>query len=221
MLQQTLLPKVYVDLDDVVAQTICAFIELLETQFHRRVLFENVHSFHLGKSFNLSDAELKTFLIAAHESSVLHSIEPMPGARDALQRLATQACIIIVTGRPVFTYDATLRWLYDNKIPHHAVRFLKKYVENETGTQHKREPLSLRSLRKGDFTLAIEDSAKMAKHFATRLELPVALLDKPWNQDLVIGTRHRTLCTRCDGWSDVETWFQSIMIEYHAELKRV
>lgn len=215
--QPTLLPKLYVDLDDVVAQTIRAFIDLLETRFHRLVPFESVHSFHLGKSFNLSDAELKIFMTAAHESSVLHSIEPMPGASDALQRLAAHAFIVIVTGRPIVTYDDTLRWLHDNSIPHHAVRFLKKYVENDTGTHQRREPLSLRSLRKGAFTLAIEDSSRMAKHFATKLELPVALLDKPWNQDLKISSRHRGLCTRCDGWNEVEAWFQKTMTAYRAD----
>jgi uncharacterized HAD superfamily protein len=179
-----------------------------------------VHSFHLGKSFDLSDAELKIFLTAAHESSVLRSIEPMPGASATLQRLAADACIIIVTGRPIYTYDDTLRWLHDNSIPHHAVRFLKKYVENDTGARQRRVPLSLRSLRKGAFTLAIEDSAKMAKYFATKLERPVALLDKPWNQNLTIGGRHRALCTRCVGWDEVEAWFQKTMTAHRAEAQR-
>jgi uncharacterized HAD superfamily protein len=216
--QHSLLPKLYVDLDDVVAQTIRAYLVLLGEMFHRRVDFESVHSFHLGRSFNLSDADLKVFLKAAHEPSVLERIEPIPGAADALRRLAPDAYIVIVTGRPMFTYDATLQWLRDNRIPHHDVRFLKKYVENDTGTGYWREPLSLRSLRKGSFAFAIEDSAKMAKYFATKLALPVALLDRPWNHDLRISAKHRHLCTRCGGWEEVEEWFRRTLGRYRGGL---
>jgi uncharacterized HAD superfamily protein len=209
--QPGLIPNLYVDLDDVVAQTIRAFILLLETKFHRRVDFESVRSFHLGQSFQLSDIELRAFLRAAHESSVLRSIEPIPGAREALSRLQAYAHIVIVTGRPIFTYDDTVRWLFENQISHHAVGFLKKYVENDTGIRHWRRPIALRSLRRGAFTLAVEDSPKMAKYIATRLELPVALLDKPWNRSLAIGARHRALCTRCDNWDGVEEWVMQII----------
>jgi hypothetical protein len=51
-------------------------------------------------------------------------------------------------------------------------------TENTTG-------LSLAELAEKQFCWAVEDSFPMAKFLATTMNLPVALLDRPWNREAV------------------------------------
>ena len=59
--------RVYVDLDDVLAETGRAFLEVLERHFDRRVAFDEIHHFDLGRSFGLTPDELAEFMRRAHE----------------------------------------------------------------------------------------------------------------------------------------------------------
>lgn len=199
-----LIPSIYVDLDDVVAETLRTFARIANTMYEQNICFEDIHSFNLGESFHLNPGELKNFMEKAHSREILlHEVSANPDARIVMQEWeALGTHITIVTGRPISTYDDTLEWLRRNNIPFHVLRFLRKYGRNDLGHTAMR-PLDIRTLPSATFLFAVEDNPKMAHYLATSVKTPVLLLDKPWNrQDKKID--NNSLVTRCADWDEIK-----------------
>ncbi len=203
--QRELFSAVYVDLDDVIAATALTLTEVLLREFDRRVPFESIFSFNLGKSFSLAPNELREFMHVAHQDDVLESIRPIAGAREGLAQIRRAGGFVtVVTGRPIVTYDATEEWLRCNAIPFDSLCFVRKYMGNEVDGDAMRRPVALRTLAKMAFSLAIEDSTKMTRFLVQQTETPVLLFDRPWNSTLPTFTdQHARLVTRCYDWNDL------------------
>ena len=58
--------QIYVDLDDVLAETGRTFLQLLESEFGRRVEWDQVHDYDLGVSLGMASK----VAVAARDSSV-------------------------------------------------------------------------------------------------------------------------------------------------------
>lgn len=200
--QLSLFPTIYIDLDDVLAETLRAFSKVAQRLYGRSIPFERIHSFDLGKSFELTSDELIVFMHAAHRPEVLiEDVEPVPYAQEVLAAWSrANAHITIVTGRPISTYDATCEWLGRYEMPFHSLRFLRKYGKNDL-TLSARKPLGLRTLRNASFTFCVEDSPKMANYIVKELKLPVVFLTKPWNQP-DIEVEDNPLLRRCISWTE-------------------
>jgi len=186
---------VYVDMDDVLCETLRGLLALLEDEFGRRIAYEDVRDFDLGRSFGLTPDELDAFLARAHHPAVLASFAPVPGARRALAAWTARGFrVAVVTGRPPSSRGCTAAWLDRHGIPYDSLRFVDKYGRfgDEAGTDGALTLEDLASLR---FRLAVEDSAATAAFLAEHGVAPVVLLDRPWN-------RHRNdgRITRVDGW---------------------
>lgn len=177
-------PRIYVDVDDVLSETTRALVRLVEQLFGRRVRFEDVVSFHLGRSFGLTSAEYERLMEAAHRPELLETLDPVPGAVAALEGLAARGCrVAVVTGRPASSNPASLRWLERHRIPYSSFDSLDKYARHgpEEANGHS---LTLKRLFELDLALAIEDSLEMAALLAQRSRARVILFDRPWNRDV-------------------------------------
>jgi len=192
---------VYVDFDDVLCETALAFTRVLEREFGKRVHFEDIVSFDLGRSFGLGDADLEHLFDILHQPDELLAIEPVPGAVNGLQQWAAAGCDIrIVTGRPPSTAPASRTWMETHGIPHVSLTFVDKYARNHV--PHAGETLlTLDQLTEAEFCLAVEDSPEMAVFIAREMRMPVALLNRPWNASLDCAA-HKGI-VRCEGWSDL------------------
>ncbi|HEV8241482.1 MAG TPA: hypothetical protein VGS57_19115 [Thermoanaerobaculia bacterium] len=202
--QVPLFQQIYVDLDDVLAETVRAFSRVLAHEYGRIIDFAEVRSFDLGLSFNLGPADLHHFMQLAHKPDVLVNVEPIPGAIDTLRqwrKLGVQ--IIVVTGRPPSTADVTRQWLRMHSVPHHALFFVRKYPKNP----HVGDPsgsVSLKALARSRFALAVEDNPKMANFLVRHLGIPVLLFGRPWNTTPPQPRRQlRHLVIRCESWAAV------------------
>jgi uncharacterized protein len=207
--QRMLIPTIYVDLDDVIAETLRTFAQLANVMYRKHIQFDEIHSFDLGKSFDLSPSELKVFMHAAHSRDVLSRILPNLEAKAALSEWVAEGThLTVVTGRPISTYDDTLEWLRAHKIPFHALRFLRKYGKNDLEETLMR-PLDIRTLPHATFLFSVEDSPKMANYLATRVKVPVLFLDKPWNKNA--GEIDHSLIMRCHDWKTVRARAKTIL----------
>ncbi len=197
------------DLDDVLAETARMFLDLLEREFGRRVEFEEIVSYDLGQSLDLSQDELDDFMLTAHRSEALLSIVPMEGAVEALEYWAGEGYSIeVVTGRPTVTERDSREWLDVAGVPHDSLTFVDKYSWKESVFAGD-SALPMHELAKTDYCLAVEDSASVASRLATIMDTSVVLIDKPWNrQEDDQNGRQLGRVTRCMDWEDISERFR-------------
>lgn len=194
---------IYVDIDDVISDSTKQFTHVLSEHFDKSCNIEEITSFDLQKSFHLTDDEYRHFMELIHAPEVLRNNDPVRGAAESIRKLNDHGYeIIVITGRPVTTYEDSLYWLESHEITFSELYFVDKYgrYDAETALPYVKQ---VEDLRDFNFTCAVEDS------FATSLKLadmgiPVALLDRPWNRiPLAEDSKEASLINRCDGWQEV------------------
>ena len=202
--------RIYVDLDDVLAQTGQMLLRVLEEDFGRSVAFEDIHSYHLGISLQLDPSELDEFMRRTHEPDQLSSIEPMPGAAETLAAWVESSYeVFVVTGRPPATREATLAWLEVHSIRYTEFHFLDKLSDYYNRSHDPTDgTLSITDLPDLDLDLAIEDFPGITTHLTEVLDIPVALFDRPWNREMgeANGTASAPI-VRCRSWTEIRERF--------------
>jgi uncharacterized HAD superfamily protein len=188
---------IYVDIDDVLADTSGALIDLAESAFGKKVAFNDLKSFDLKVSFDLTQEEYEHFLNLAHEPDEILGLEPYREAIDAVQHWITSGYeICIVTGRPTSTYETTLEWLARHDVPFDNFFMVNKYARpgmDETIA------LSMQAFSEMKFQFAIEDAYDMAVYLADNMNTSVFLFDRPWNR-----TCNRNMnIKRFQNWDDI------------------
>ncbi len=197
---------IYVDLDDVLAQTARGFLQILAEVFDKEVAFEEITQFDLGVSFDLTPEELDRFLVEAHRPERLMEFEPVDGAVDVLSRWAGEGRTVdILTGRPPSSNDASRAWLKRHDFPHREVFFVDKYTRyDDAAWEGHGRVLTLDELHGDRYDVVVEDSLKTAVYLAENTSARVLLLDRPWNrgvQEISKSTLDRI--ERLDSWEDV------------------
>jgi len=189
-------PHIYLDVDDVLAETTRALAELARLRFGKRVAFDDMAHFDLRISLGLDAGEHGRFMQAAHEETFLTDLAPMSGAVETVSGWhRAGARISVVTGRPPTSRGATERWLARMDLPYHRLDHVDKYGRYATSAATRKEDLAHR-----DYAIVIEDSADMATFFVARTEAVVLLVDRPWNRaSPVADPRIR----RVYDWSDI------------------
>lgn len=200
--------RIYVDLDDVLAQTGRMFLRTLAAEFGRTVEFESIRSYHLGESLDLDEDELERFLLLTHEPARLLSIEPMPGAALVLEGwIETGHEVVVVTGRPPATLEISREWLRQSGTPFSDLRLLDKYSKFYDGAHGASDGVwELGDLERQRFTLAVEDFPGTALHLAEALSIPVVLFDRPWNREVAESSTAEGI-VRCRSWSQIRDRF--------------
>lgn len=200
--------NIYVDIDDVLSQTIESLIDLLERLHDRRVDLAEVLHFDLEKSFALDRIEIARFMDHAHSDEELQAIRPTEGAARVLDHWSRAGNQIrLVTGRPPMTYHASRRWLETHGLRHDSLHHLDKW--NRPDWNREALPaLRFEELGSFEFDFAVEDSLETAVRLVEEFEIPVALMDRPWNREVASLSRTtRDGLIRCHGWSDVQKTF--------------
>jgi uncharacterized HAD superfamily protein len=188
---------IYIDVDDVLAQTTHSIAELAARMFGTSVAFEEMHTFDLSVSLGLSSGEYEALMEAAHEPDFLTSLEPMvESVRVVSSWQASGARIGIVTGRPPSAQSATERWLAKHAIPFDDLDFVDKYGRYPgTGSR----ALDDRGTR--DYAPVIEDTVGGARPLAQQNGMRVALFDRPWNRK---GEPLPESVVRVETWHEIE-----------------
>jgi uncharacterized HAD superfamily protein len=188
---------IYVDMDDVLCETARALLAIVEREFGKTLRYEQLNNFEVGQACGLQPHEVTELFRLAHHPDELLGMAPIEEGVSVLKQWSqTGHEIAIVTGRPPPTYDASIEWLTRHKLPYHTFVMVDKYgrfaTENTIG-------ITLSELAARPFCFAVEDSPTMAKFLAEEMKVPVALLDRPWNQ---MDSEH-SLIGRYRDWLDI------------------
>jgi len=188
---------VYVDLDDVLSDTTKSFIKILECEFGKKVNFEDIFSFDLKVSFNLTEIEFEHFFQMVHQPDVILEFAPIEGAIGVLEEW-TELCyeVSIVTGRLTAAYETSIAWLAKHNVPYHSFSMVDKYSRKNIDRDIA---ISLEDFSEMKFSLAIEDSAKMALYLSQKMCIPVALINRPWNRMANLNNKIK----RFRSWYDI------------------
>lgn len=188
---------VYIDVDDVVSKTTETYPRVVGEEFGRTVFFEDLTTFDLRVSFQLTDNEFHYFFDRVHQEDFLMSFDPVEGAVEGLREWADQGYgIEIVTGRPTSARDVTLAWLDRHRVPYENFIMVDKY--NRPGNDLS-IAVSKAELAARHYDLAVEDSADMALFLANEMGVKTALIDKPWNRSCPENNN----ILRCGSWQEI------------------
>ena len=187
---------IYVDMDDVLCETARSLLAIAEREFGKTIPYDQLNTFEVGEACGLEAREIQELIRLAHHPEELLGMAPIDEAVSVLARwVAAGHEIAIVTGRPPSTYDVSCQWLARHKVPHHDFVMVDKYGRFAT---ENTIAIALPELAARRFSFAVEDSPSMAKFLATEMKVPVALLDRPWNQ-----LAEHPLITRHKDWREV------------------
>jgi uncharacterized HAD superfamily protein len=190
---------VYVDFDDVLCSTAESLLEILFQQYGKRISYENLTSFDLNKCMNITNEKIDTILDIAHSDEKIIQNDPVRKASEALSKLSESGYRIdIVTGRPPFTKTASETWLSNYHVPYDNLYFVNKYSRQGNGYGDG-ETLLLADIKQMNFSFAVEDSLDTAAFIARNMNIPVFLLDRPWNRTGDSDPNIR----RCRGWGEI------------------
>jgi uncharacterized HAD superfamily protein len=188
-------------MDDVLCETARRFLVIIEREFGKRVAYERLTDFDFEQSCDLTPSQREKLYEIIHFEDEILSIEPIPEAIDVLNEWTGAGYeIAIVTGRPPDTFAPSVEWLARFKVPYHSFTIVDKYGRFET---ENNIGLSLTELTQQQFCWAVEDSLPMAKFLATAMQLPVALLNRPWNQ----ADAEAAQITRYHHWREIGNAF--------------
>lgn len=194
---------IYVDCDDVIAESTSSYVDVIKREFGIDKKFDDITSFDLKESFELTQEQYLYFFDIIHSPNELLKFSPVKGAVDTINKWFDCGYEIdIITGRLTKSLEPTLEWLAYNGVKYSNFIIVDKYNRAEMDRAIAK-PLSFLDDRFIDF--AVEDSLFMANYLSEKLNVRVALLDKPWNRKGFIGDN----ITRVYDWSDISLLFES------------
>lgn len=164
-----------IDIDNVIGRTDEVIRRVIAEYTDGRVQlrYEDIKEFNYWEcqdsaGNSISKDDWKRIHSLFSEPRFLWLVEPIPGAIEALHRLAQRGTLHIATARLPKSRRVTVEWLDSHGLPVHDLHFLKH------GEKHG-------SLR--PFAAAVEDDYEQAKAFAAQGETPCYLLSHPWNRN--------------------------------------
>lgn len=175
--------QIYVDFDDVVAETARGLAELLFREQGRRIPYDSIAFFDLRKSFHLGDADYHAFMERAHQQELLSELQETPGACGTLRAwLDAGHRPVIVTGRPASSHRATRHWLDLRGLADLPILHVDKY-NRDLGPPDPDVPvLRFDELGALAFELAIDDAPPALDLLAESRLCPFIVFDRPWNR---------------------------------------
>ena len=200
---------IYIDCDDVLAESTLSYIDLVKREFGIERKFEELTSFDLRESFGLTQQQFDHFFDLVHKREEILKFEPLPGSIEVLNKWHQNGYkLAIVTGRITAAYDSTLEWLEMHKVPYDTFMVVDKYHRPEMDMSIAKSLDYLRTLK---FSFAIEDSLSMSKFLALEMNLNVALVNRPWNSENHLDSKIR----RVDSWVEIQERFSSLISSKH------
>lgn len=175
--------KLYVDCDDVVAETAHHLMDLRRRDGGWVPEFEEMYDFDLHKSLRLGAAEYVDFMERAHAPEELRALKPVPGACETLRAWLDDGLEpVIVTGRPAFSYAATREWLDVRGLTDLPLILVDKYNRSLGQGTPGVTVVPFVGLSGMGFDLAIDDAPPALDLLAASRLCPFVVFDRPWNR---------------------------------------
>jgi len=183
--------RIGIDVDDVLAESLPAYLEAFRRRFGREVKIEEAAWEIFRRYPEISPTQMWGFFSELEATDFLGTRPVYPEAVKAVKALAARGHrLFVVTGRLTQHREHTRRLLQRAGLLEFFEELLHR--ENETASDYKP-----RIARKMKLDLLVEDELHVALA-AVKVPIPILLFDRPWNQgDLPPGI------TRVTTWDQV------------------
>ncbi len=181
-----------VDLDDVLSKTVVALDKFHNKKYGTNFKIADHHTFDLTKVWSITPDEYRQIIHDFNSSDDFDQIEPIFEAQEGIANLSKKHQVKIITSRMEKFGDKTKKWLTKH-FPnidldlHHANHY---YGMNEHKKSHLCKMLGVKVLIDDCLEYALECSEE---------NIPVILLDRPWNQTKTLPKN----ITRLKNWDEV------------------
>ncbi len=152
-----------IDVDNVIAATDKKIRELIELCFGISSQQEDITSWYYSTSIGITK-EQEQYVLEKLHSKYISELKLIDAAKESLDLISNEYSIWLLTSRPSYTKDLTIKWLKEKSITYDKLFF----VENKTVLADK-------------VTFLVEDKAETALDFSS-LGVKVYLFDYPWNR---------------------------------------
>lgn len=169
--------KIGIDIDNVIAESYPAYIARFNQTFGTKIRYEEIEEFYyFDKLSGIDQEKVEIFIdrLLIDEDFQLN-ISPVEGVKKIIAKWVDGGdSIHYITARPKTIRQITKNWLIKHGL----------YVDGVTldlfeGERHTKDPIYKKRLVKNKgIDIFIED----IKEIAETMDIPVLLLDRPWNQ---------------------------------------
>jgi uncharacterized HAD superfamily protein len=163
-----------IDIDNTIAQTDQVIRRVIADFTNGRVQLDyegivtfNYHECRDPQGNRITKDEWKQVHDLFSEPNYLMTVQPMPGAIDALRRLAERGIIHLATSRLSKARKTTVQWLEHQGLSNYDLHFVRHGEKHAVLKQ---------------FAAAVEDDYDQAAAFVYVGETPCFLIRHPWNR---------------------------------------
>lgn len=195
--------KLGFDIDGVVANTPLAMVTYInnkfdlgftEKVFKHHDIYSNVYAEDPVENEKIASAMLKEVILNGKRMAAVKAYED---AGIAIRKLSRQHTIHFITSRPKSQHSVTASWLRKNQIPFNTLHSLGS---DAPGGGNVGKGRTCRALNLDFFIDDDPNNLPDLYRYKKRWRKGVALLTRPWNEDLSIDT---SKFIRFDNWEEV------------------
>jgi 5'(3')-deoxyribonucleotidase len=204
--------RIGIDIDDVLAETLPAFVHYNNECHHGEWRLDHFHTAHWEEVLGLSSDAMADRLELFFDSNHFKGVGPAPHAQEVVGELATSHELHIISARWDLLVPFTERWL--------EVHFPGLFTEIHFARNHytpraspgRTRPTKDELLEIHQVELLIEDSLEYAERCVER-GFDVILFDRPWN------ARKKDPLQRVGGWLEVPDVIKTVLSRAKGEHK--
>jgi uncharacterized HAD superfamily protein len=184
-----------VDLDEVLGDCITPLLEYHNKKYGTAVDRNNIRHYNLNKTFGGTMEETLKKVEDFYDTDYFENMPPVKGAIDGIHELKKNNELTVITSRPSFIEDKTIKWL-NNHFPNcfSSVNFTNQWMQYSIDSMTTKGKLS----KDLGVKIIIEDALEHAEECVSH-GIKVLLMDAPWNQTDTLLTD----ITRVRSWNEI------------------
>ncbi len=163
------------------------FIPYLNKHFNKNITLNDITQYDLTVLLDISTDQFWEWM-NEHEPIIYANAKMASYFTDALKRWKDLHHFTYISARGNHLLDVTKNWFHSNAIPYHHIELLG---------QHNK----LEAIKKNKIDIFFEDKHDNACDIAEECNIPVILMDTPYNRDPIPGQ-----VIRVKDWKEAADW---------------
>ncbi|PRO65135.1 5' nucleotidase, NT5C type [Alkalicoccus urumqiensis] len=186
-----------IDIDGTVTDP-ATFIPHLNKHFNKNLTLEDIVDYDLTKALEVDEKEFAEWM-EKHEPMLYRTSIIAERAKETLMSWSRHAELFYISARPHSLYEVTEEWFHRMELPYDHIELLG---------QHDK----LNAVEKHEVDIFFEDKHDNAVNIAETFNIPVVLMETPYNQMAVPNNVHRAR-----NWKHARTLVDSIFSSVQPE----